>query len=78
MTRTLLNESENSEIDKEIKELLLYLSEYFAFEGTHLVIEYLLRNYRIHEYLPNEVVISFIQYHSTSIYTRLLQNVVKT
>lgn len=38
--------------------------------------DFLLRNFNVHHYEAETLIISFMHYHSTPFYTRLLQNVV--
>ncbi|CAD8053176.1 unnamed protein product [Paramecium sonneborni] len=76
ISRQLQTKIQNSDLDKEIRQCLLLMSQYWTFEGTHASMEYLLRNYKIHEYLVDEVIIYFLVYHNTKLYVRLLQNLV--
>ncbi|CAK75222.1 unnamed protein product (macronuclear) [Paramecium tetraurelia] len=76
ITRQLQTKQQNADLDKEIRQCLLLMSQYWTFEGTHSAMEYLLRNYRVHEYLVDEVIIYFLVYHNTKLYVRLLQNLV--
>ncbi|KAM3127713.1 hypothetical protein pb186bvf_020201 [Paramecium bursaria] len=77
INRQVLNQLDNDLLNVQLRACLKLLSKYFGFEGSHQVIEYLLRNYHINQHLPNECIIYFLQYHNTTIYTRLLQNIVE-
>jgi len=48
------------------------MSNYFNYEGTHQAMEYLLRNYNLNEFLFDELIVYFMQYHTHTIYIRLL------
>jgi U3 small nucleolar RNA-associated protein 10 len=52
------------------------LSLHFLDEDTHKILDYLLRNFHIHHYEAENIIIYFMHYHSTPFYTRFLQNIV--
>lgn len=58
-----------------MEEFLSLVSLHFLEEDIHKVFDYLLRNFNVHHYEAEVVVIYFMHYHATPFYTRLLQNV---
>lgn len=75
MDRSLLRQDENKELGKIIKDFICLLSQYFLYEECHKVLDYLLRNFQVHRYETDDLIICFMHFHSTSYYTRLIQNV---
>lgn len=73
--RAKLNASQNEFLSEKLRELLQLLSIYLLNEDALKVMEYLIRNYRVHQYEFAYVIIYFMHYHNTSLYTKLLQNV---
>lgn len=74
--RNLLTKKENDDLSETIKEFLALLSLYLLDEDAQKIMDFLLRNFNVHHYEAEALIISFMHYHSTPFYTRLLQNVV--
>ncbi|KAL4455121.1 hypothetical protein ABPG74_006503 [Tetrahymena malaccensis] len=73
--RNILLKKENEELSEKLQEFLCLVSLHFLEEDAHKVFDYLLRNFNIHHYEAEYVIIYFMHYHATPFYTRLLQNV---
>ena len=59
--------AENKALDVEINELLKLLSLYAVESSAHLVLEYLIRRYRIHELNSNELLQNMLVAHDTKV-----------
>lgn len=59
--------AENKALDVEIVELLKLLSLYAVEPSAHLVLEYLIRRYRIHEMNSNELLQYMLVAHDTKV-----------
>ena len=68
----MLTIDQNNKLSEELKEVLADLSPYFLNEECQKVIEYLLRNFEIHEFQGSDLVTAFLPFHSTVIFVRLL------
>jgi hypothetical protein len=69
-----LTQTQNTEISALVKKVLLLISDHLVNENCLKVIEYLLRNYKIHQFESEQCIIYFMQFHSLPSYIRLLQN----
>jgi U3 small nucleolar RNA-associated protein 10 len=65
--RELKTAAENQSLDKEISILLEYLSIFAAEQATHLVLEYLIRRYRIHELNSDSLLRCLISVHDSKV-----------
>jgi U3 small nucleolar RNA-associated protein 10 len=72
--RMKLTPSENEELSSKLQNLIQVLSGNFLNINTLRILEYLLRNYEIHRFESETIIISFLAYHTTGPYTKLLQN----
>eukprot|EP01040_Poterioochromonas_malhamensis_P003538 gene3538-3779_t len=71
--RELKTREENDQLDQEIDKLLNLLS-LWAFEpNAHLVLEYLIRRFLIHEFNTNALLKCMLVAHDTKIFGRILQ-----
>lgn len=70
--RNILTKPENDELSAKLCEFLCVLSLHFLDEDAHKVIDYLLRNFHVHHYEAESIVVYFMHYHATPFYTRLL------
>jgi U3 small nucleolar RNA-associated protein 10 len=59
--------AENKALDVQINALLKLLSLYAMEPSTHLVLEYLIRRYRIHEMNTHELIQSMLVAHDTKV-----------
>lgn len=63
--REKMTKKDNEALSKNLKKFLILLSAYFMNENTLKVLEFLIRNYEIHVYESDFLVIYFLPYHST-------------
>ena len=73
--RMSLTPAENNALSLEIKRLLRALSSNFLNINTLRILEFLLRNYDVHRFEGEDLIINFLAYHSTGPYIKLLQNI---
>lgn len=73
--RMKLTPSENQALSEELQGLLRALSKNFLNINSLRILEFLLRNYEVNRFEPDCLIISFLAYHSTGLYIKLLQNV---
>lgn len=69
--RELKTASENQSLDKEISILLEHLSIFAAEPSTHLVLEYLIRRYRVHELNCDSLLRCLISTHDSKVNVRI-------
>jgi U3 small nucleolar RNA-associated protein 10 len=67
LQRELKSSEENKILDQQISSLLRLLSIYSAEKSAHLILEYLIRRFRIHELNTEELVKSVISLHDTKV-----------
>ena len=65
--RELKTAAENQSLDKEITILLEHLSIFAAEPSAHLVLEYLIRRYRVHELSCDALLRCLISVHDTKV-----------
>ena len=65
--RELKTSAENQSLDKEISILLEHLSIFAAEPSAHLVLEYLIRRYRIHELNSDALLRCLISTHDSKV-----------
>lgn len=73
--REMLPKTETKSIDNHLKSLLYELSPFFLSKPSHQVLEYLIKVYKVNLYLCDDMLMSFLCYHNSTIFTKLLQNV---
>jgi hypothetical protein len=66
---------ETKAIDDKVNSVLLHLSEHFLNSNCHKIIEFLLRIYKINIYNSEKLILSFLPYHSTTLFTKLIQSI---
>ena len=73
--RFKLTEAENNSLSINLKRLIRELSKSLLNTNTLKVLEYLLRNYQVHQFEGEYLVEAFLAFHSTPQYMKLIQNV---
>ena len=73
MQRELKTEEENKILDRDINSLLQLLSLFAAESLSHVILEYLIRRYRIHELNADACIRCLLHLHDTKIFARLIQ-----
>lgn len=73
--RDMLLESQNNEVSKKIKQILLLISQNFLDQWALRIIETLLRVFQIHRHEADLLILLFMPFHTTAQYIRLLQNI---
>eukprot|EP01036_Dinobryon_divergens_P025487 gene25488-34039_t len=73
LQRDLKTPQENAELDKELSRLLFLLSIYAFDTSSHLVIEYLIRRYKIHDMNSDTLITAMIVAHDTKVFARIVQ-----
>eukprot|EP00898_Chlorokybus_atmophyticus_P004657 jgi/Chlat1/5192/Chrsp33S05163 len=63
----------NEQLDKSLHAFLRLLSNYFLLSPAHKTLEFLIRRYSIYQYNVDSIVSSFLPYHQTAIFVRLMQ-----
>ena len=71
-SRSLLDSASNAKLNSTITKLLSHLLPYLPSPPTLHVLEYLIRRYSVHTYLPREFLFSLLPYHSTPYFKRAL------
>ncbi|KAM0756059.1 hypothetical protein T439DRAFT_308506 [Meredithblackwellia eburnea MCA 4105] len=71
--RTTLTQEQNSKLDKTIAHVLRNLSKYILLKPSGLVIEWLVRRFRINDINIHSLVATFLPYHSTPHFASCLQ-----
>lgn len=73
--RFKLTEAENNSLSTNLKRLIRELSKSLLNTNTLKVLEYLLRNYQVHQFEGEYLAEAFLAFHSTPQYMKLVQNV---
>lgn len=73
--RMKLTRAENESLSEKLKKLIRELSKQLLNTNCLKILEYLLRNYQVHVFEADYIVLSFLAYHSTPQYIKLIQNV---
>ena len=73
--REMIPNSELKEYDNKLKELLIDLSFYFHNKNSHMVIEYLIRVYKVNLFLVDDYLLPYLCYYYDNIFIKLLQNI---
>ena len=68
---TLLK-SQIQEIESELVRLFSLISPYFLHTGCHKLLEFLIRYYKVHTTIRDEVLYSLLPFHGTKYFIRLL------
>ena len=73
--REMIPINELKEYDNKLKELLIDLSLYFHNKNSHMVMEYLIRIYKVNLFLVDDFIIPYLCYYYDNIFIKLLQNI---
>ena len=73
--RENLLENENNELHKELQDFILKLAGYFRREDAKKILELLIKVYEIHRYEAEDIIVGYMNYHKTTEYMKLLQNI---
>ena len=71
--REVKREEELKEVDENLNELLTQLIPFFRHKPTHKIIEYLIRIYNVNVYNKKVLLFSFLPYHETKLFSKLIQ-----
>ncbi|XP_056631660.1 HEAT repeat-containing protein 1 homolog [Diorhabda sublineata] len=63
----------NEKLNKSLRRMLLSMSPYFLFNCSHKVLEWLICRFSIHEYLRDDLLMSCLPYHESTMFVRVLQ-----
>jgi hypothetical protein len=75
LRREQLTAAQNQEISEFVQEAIRDLAPFFLLEDCHKVFEYLLRNFEVHNYEAECVIVNLIPFHSTVFFVKMLQNI---
>ncbi|XP_024370435.1 uncharacterized protein At3g06530 isoform X2 [Physcomitrium patens] len=73
LDRELQSRELNDKLNRSIGTFIRVLSNYILLKPAHQVLEYLIRRYKIHIYNVEDILISILPYHETSLFVRILQ-----
>ncbi|PKI82871.1 Utp10p [Malassezia vespertilionis] len=73
MDRTTMTKAQNQELDRAARELLYLLGPVLLSRNAAKCLEWLIRRFRIQEYVPKALLRAFLPYHATSQFARILQ-----
>jgi len=73
LDRELQSRELNDKLNISIANFLQLLCSYVMHTPAHQTLEYLIRRYKIHIYNVDDLVISVLPYHETSIFVRIVQ-----
>eukprot|EP00953_Heterococcus_sp_UTEX-ZZ885_P012423 7127-Heterococcus_DN1.PRE.2 len=71
--REMHTQDVNQKIDKSITSLLRLLSPYLMNRPSHLVLEYLVRHYKVYHYNVDAVVECILPWHDSNVFVRMVQ-----
>ncbi|CAD6191421.1 unnamed protein product [Caenorhabditis auriculariae] len=71
--RSLLTQEENERLDAKIEKILFQLSPYLQHFACQQVLEYLVHTYHIYAYNAETLIVTFLPFHDTKIYARILR-----
>lgn len=69
----MLEKDANEELNTQIEKLLLELSPYLQHFACQQVLEYLIHTYQIYSFNAETLLITFLPFHETKVYARLLR-----
>ena len=75
INRNKLSQSENKDLSVKLTRFLLLLSPWFLNRGCQSIIEYLLRNFHIHVFEGEQLILLFLQYWQHEGYIKMINNV---
>ena len=67
LQRELKTSKENATLNSELNHLLSILSLYNSLPQMHLVLEYMIRRYRVHEFNANDIIGCMITQHDSKV-----------
>lgn len=73
MDRATLPASTNAEIDAAVREFLYLIGPVLLSRSAAKCLEWLVRRFRVHEFVPRDVLRAFLPYHATPQFVRMLQ-----
>lgn len=71
--RSMLSKEENEELNKRIEKLLYELSPYLQHFACQQVLEYLIHTYQIYSFNAETLLLTFLPFHETKVYSRILR-----
>ncbi|CAO4364121.1 unnamed protein product [Caenorhabditis nigoni] len=71
--RSMLEKEANESLNKQIEKLLLELSPYLQHFACQQVLEYLIHTYQIYSFNAETLLLTFLPFHETKVYSRLLR-----
>ncbi|EFJ35196.1 hypothetical protein SELMODRAFT_438493 [Selaginella moellendorffii] len=71
--RELQTKEFNDKLNQSIASFLQVLSAFVLLPPAHQVLEYLIRRYKIHVYNVEDVMMSILPFHETSVFVRIVQ-----
>ncbi|CAI2336440.1 unnamed protein product [Caenorhabditis sp. 36 PRJEB53466] len=71
--RSMLDKSSNDELNRQIEKLLLELSPYLQHFACQQVLEYLIHTYQVYSFNAETLLLTFLPFHETKVYSRLLR-----
>ncbi|CAP24523.2 Protein CBR-TOE-1 [Caenorhabditis briggsae] len=71
--RSMLEKEANESLNKQIEKLLLELSPYLQHFACQQVLEYLVHTYQIYSFNAETLLLTFLPFHETKVYSRLLR-----
>ena len=75
LDREKLTKTDNDSLSDELNSVLLALSQNLNNMDALKILEYLLRNFEVHKYQSDFILVNFMHLHSTAQYSKLLQNI---
>ncbi|CAG9321753.1 unnamed protein product [Blepharisma stoltei] len=70
--RDNLTKSQISKLDEELTKVIHLLAPHFLNPSCHKILELLVRFYKVHQYQRDELLSSFLPYHDTKFFTRMI------
>lgn len=71
--RSMLDKGANEELNVRIEKLLLELSPYLQHFACQQILEYLIHTYQIYSFNAETLLLTFLPFHETKVYSRLLR-----
>ncbi|KJH45253.1 hypothetical protein DICVIV_08707 [Dictyocaulus viviparus] len=70
--RSMINKEENAVLNRKIERFLFQLSPYMQHFACQQVLEWLVYKYQIYAYNAEEMILTFIPFHETNFFARML------
>ena len=71
--RALLTDTENKEIDNQIRDYLFSVAPYMLLKSTQKTLEYLIRRFSIHTFNAEDFFLAVLPFHETTLFPRVVQ-----